>query len=77
MLIEKNIPINSGSAIGKTRDCQTIVDQFEIGDSALIPSNEQTTYRVIVDRIVRSQKETKKFSFKKWDEKNYRVWRVA
>ena len=77
MKIEKNIPISGGTALGKTRDCEIIFNKFEIGDSSLINSEYQATYRVILDRIVRKNKSSKKFTFKAWDKENHRVWRIA
>lgn len=81
MEIEKNIPIGAikDSSNSIKQFCSEVFDNFEIGDSSLIPVNTHekiSCYRSQLDKIVKSNHSNHKYSFKKWDDENYRIWRT-
>lgn len=79
MKIDKNIPIKANNAVQYgTIFWQELTSKIKPGESTLIKVNDHgaAKARSILDCYLRKSGLTQKFSFKRWDSENYRVWRV-
>ena len=72
MNIEKGVPLK-----GLTEECRLILNNFEIGDSALLDSASIDGYVAILSKVKKEVGSSKKFKTKKWDKQNHRIWRIA
>lgn len=78
MKIEKNIPIikaRNGKKIStESKMADQILDQFEVGDSALL-SRSAIKYRYLIMSLKR-RGGVKRFITRTEDENNFRIWRI-
>jgi len=79
MIIDKNIPLYFRSKVGATKFLEEMISLLEVNDSTLIPAQNirsANIYRVTLSYILKKRGILHKYSFKKWDEDHYRIWRI-